>query len=406
MKEFNRLKSVALLKLYGLDRFYYNVAARLNIEQVPELEGKLEHVKGYTDGANIFLTPKWNEATEEERIQTLTHEVLHVISKHKQRTRGMKDHNESLMNVAADLSIADLQMELGQTPEIADIAKDVPDWKKYLNMDMFDIYNDLPPEAEQHDPGNPSMGDGEQGGQGQPDEDDSEGKDNEGDGNNTGSGSGMGQPTPEQEYEVDQAIQQAAVQADTEGYSTAASKAANRQVQAMQVKQIPWDQFLVATLAKLKSDLTSWARPNRRMMSQCYLPSRQQKEVFDVTVAMDVSGSVGETALNKIAAVAQDILTRYCTELHLLTFDDKIVDEWRLTRRDKLVDLQLNGYGGTYVQKVYDHLDKTKQIPKILVIATDGYIPETKDPGYPVIWLIVDNPTFKASYGRIIHLAT
>jgi len=219
-------------------------------------------------------------------------------------------------------------------------------------------------------------------------------------------GFSLPKPSPEAVFSVDKAIEQAAIQAENAGYSTAASRAANRLISTARSKPIRWDQYLTQVAARLKSDLFTWIRPNRRLMSQVYLPSRIKKPVFEATVAMDVSGSVGQGPLNQIGAIAQELLTRYVSKLHLITFDDKIVDEWDLTRRDKIVNLSLNGYGGTYVQKVYDHLKKTKRNPKLLIIATDGYVPDTKDPGYRVIWLIVDNPGFKSTYGTILHVNT
>lgn len=372
---------LALLELYKADRYLYNVAARLRIEK-GDIIPSMPEVRGYTDGVKIYFTEPWIKATQEERLTTLTHEVLHVISKHLVRIRNVPNINHMRMNVAADLSIMGQQLELNQKPPIAQI---IPDAKKYLNMDMFEIYELLSDEDGNSDLGHPQIGD----------------VNGEGD-----TPFDLAPASSEDEFDVDVAIQQAAVQAEAEGYSTAASRAANRQVNEMRAKPIRWDYYLAQVASRLKSELPTWARPNRRLMSQVYLPSRRNKEVFEATVAMDVSGSVGEQPLNQIAAITQEIITKYVDKMHLMTFDDKIVDEWHLSRKDKIVDLQLNGYGGTYVQKVYDHLKENKQKPKVLIIATDGYIPKTEDPGYKVIWLIVNNPKFQSPYGTVLHVNT
>lgn len=371
-------KGLALLELFKLDRYFYNVAARLKIElgdDLPQYPG----VRGYTNGVKIFFTTAWLEADQPTRLTTLTHEVLHVVSKHLIRIKGLSDINHMKMNVAADLSIMGQQLELGQKPPIQDI---VPDAKKYLNMDMFEIYNLLPDSAADQDLGHFEF--------------DPNGAD----------GDGIPMPTKQEEYDIDQAIQQAAVQAAADGYSTAASRAASRLVDEMRAKDIPWNLYLTQTASRLKSNLPTWRRPNRRLQSQVILPSRAKKVMFEATMAMDVSGSVGEVPLNQMCAIAQSILTRFATKLHLMTFDDKIVDEWDLTRRDKIVELELNGYGGTYVQVVIDHLKELKRVPKLLVIATDGHIPKTEDPGYRVVWLIVNNPSFTSTYGTVLHVNT
>jgi len=384
--QFKEYLGVALLELYKADRYLYNVAARVRIQPGPTIE-EMPEVPGYTDGVKIYFTPAWMASDREDRLNTLTHEVLHIISKHLVRIRNLPNIDHMRMNVAADLSIASQQIELGQNAVIVGL---VPNGEQYLGMDMFEIYKLLSPEDGQKDLGHPEVqcqaGD-------QPD-----------DGDTPNPGSGIPAPTKEEEADIDSAILQAAIQAEAEGYSTAASKAAARQIDLLRGDDIPWYRYLQEAATKLKSDMPTWARPNRRMASQVYLPSRVKKQQFEATMAMDVSGSVGQEALNKIASIAHDILTRYVDKFHLITFDDKIVDEWHLRRRDEIADLQLNGYGGTYVDIVYKHLEDNKCIPKLLIVATDGYIPDTENPGYKVIWLIVDNPTFTCDYGVVLHI--
>ena len=409
---FEKNLGLALLGLYSLDKYLYNVAARLVIKEGKEIPD-MPDVRGYTDGIRIYLTPAWMKADKQTRLTTLTHEVLHVVSKHIIRVKGIPDLDQSRMNVAADLSIMGQQLDLGQKPPIADI---IANAKQYRDKDMFDIYRDLTPEDGDNDLGHPEVS----GGGGAPSDDDDDDEESQGGGGSggqdgsedndedegSGSGESLEQPTQEEEFEIDQAIQQAAQQAESEGYSTAASRAASRAIDEARAEPIRWDRYLRMIASRMKSDVPTWVRPNRRMASQVYLPSKLTKKEYECTMAMDVSGSVGEVPLNKIGATAQDILTKYVRNLHLLTFDDKIVDEWDLTRRDKIVNLELNGYGGTYVQVVIDHLAKTKRTPKLLIIATDGYIPKTEDPGYPVIWLIVNNPLFQSDYGTILHIDT
>lgn len=380
--EFKETLGIALLGLYKLDKYFYNVAARLRIQDGEPIKG-MEEVRGYTDGVRIYLTPAWEAADQDIQLTTLTHEVLHVISKHLLRMKGLDKFNPMLMNVAADLSIAQQQVDLGQNPPIKEVVKD---WQKYIGKDMFEIYQMLiDDDSDAKDLGHPEF---------------------DFDTDSEEEVEGLSLPSESETFGIDQAIQAAAVQAESEGYSTAASKAASRQIDEMRTKPIRWDYYLRQVASRLKSDLPTWVRPNRRMMSQVYLPSKTNKEKYECTVAMDVSGSVGQQPLNQIASITQDILTKYVDSLHLMTFDDKIVDEFFLTRKDKLVDLSLNGYGGTIVQKVYDHLEETKKQPSLLIVATDGYIPKPPDPGYRVIWLIVNNPRFTIDYGTILHVNT
>jgi predicted metal-dependent peptidase len=369
-EEFTEQVGLALLGLYAVDKYLYNVAARVAIIPGDVVKG-MAACPGYTNGVTIFFPEPFMKLDQTTQLMVLTHEVLHIVCKHMVRIQPLVDFDMYRMNVAADLSIMGYQMQLGQKTYIEDL---VPDAMKYRDMDMFEIYDLLTPEDGKHDLGHPEI-----------DKD-------------------ILVPTDEEVFGVDRAIQQAGIQAEAEGYSTSLTRSATRHINKVRAKSIPWDRYLAKTVSNAKSELLCWARPNRRMFSQLYLPSRRTKEMFQATMAMDVSGSVGEDSLNQIAAVAQDLLTRYVTELHLMTFDDKIVDEWTLKRKDKLVELELNGWGGTYVQVVIDHLIEIKRKPKLLIIATDGKIPKTEDPGYPVIWLIVDNIRFTSTYGTVLHI--
>ncbi len=404
---------LALLNLYPLDRFIYNVAAQLDIISIPDLP-KYPGVRGCTNGASVFLTTSSDLADLPTQVTTLTHEVLHVILGHMVRLAGEKEYDPKLMNVAADLSLADIQIGLGQKPPITSI---VGDWRNYLGLDMFEIYNLLAPDKAKLDPGHPKpseipspeAGDssGDEGEDGDGGEDGDVGDADVGNADEEGTGkSFVEDPSAEEAFKIESVIQAAAMQAETGGYSSKLSKSAARIIDKVRAKEIPWDEHLTQIASRLKAPTPTWVRPNRRMMSLLYLPSWGKKEQYECSLAMDVSGSVGEEPLNQMCAIAQDILTRCLDTLHLITFDDKVLDEWDLNKHSPVHELGLNGYGGTNVTKVYEHLKNTFRIPKTLVIGTDGFVPQGKCPGYPVIWLIVDNKAFKPEYGIAIHVNT
>lgn len=367
----------ARMNIYIEDPHIFNLGSRLKTQYAPPLKSSPE-VRGYTNGANISLTPAWLAATEEEQTTTLAHEIGHVMMRHIARAGDLGGSVDmKKLNIAADLSLIPLQVRMGQTPVITTF---YPNWEDYGDMSMEDIYHKLVGDNDDsnYDPQHP-----------EPDEIEAD------------------QPSDEEVADVDSAINQAAMQAQQAGCTTAASIASGRLVNLTRAKKIPWDKYLQSVVSKTKTKGTTWSRPSRRLRSLgVIMPGKKKAKEFKVCMAVDVSGSVGEIALGKFMFTAHDVLTKYASQMHLITFDDKIVDEWHLTPKDPVTSLKMNGWGGTYPEKVYEHLKKIKSDHKLLVIATDGGLTVPPDPGYPVIWLITDNPGFTSPYGTVIHLDT
>lgn len=382
--------SIAKLHLHKLDSHLYNVSVRIAIVQGETIASDPK-VRGSTNGVSIFLTPAWEAASLEKQITTLTHEIGHVALLHIPRMKKLPQPvNTNIAGIAADLAL--LEMQVGFNQECP-IKKVYPDWQNYIGMSFEEIYHKLMEKEDQQ----PEYESGHEEPTTDEDEDGEEGE---------GSGTGLPEPTPEEWEELENQLGQAAQQAQASGCSTALSKASGRSVDDVRSPKIRWEQHLQKVLSSRVKARKSFKRPNKRLRHIARLPSREKGYEFLAVEAMDVSGSVGQKALNKFASIATDLLQNFVTDLHLMTFDDKIVDEWFLKSADKITDLKLNGCGGTYPSVIYDHLEQMKCKPHLLIITSDGYFSVPPDPGYPVIWLITDNTRFKPDYGKVIFIDT
>lgn len=372
--------SIAKLHLHKLDSHLYNVSVRLSITQGETIADN-PAIRGSTNGVSIYLTPAWEAATLEQQITTLTHEIGHVALLHIPRMRKLPvPVNSNISNIAADLALLEMQVGFGQECPIKQV---YPDWQKYSGMAFEEIYHKL-----------------------MENEDDQPEYESGHEEANTGEGEGMPEPTSEEWEELENQLGQAAQQAQASGCSTALSKASGRSVDDVRSPKIRWEQHLQKEVSSRVKAGRSYKRLNKRLRHISRLPARDKGYEFLAVEAMDVSGSVGQEALNKFASIATDLLQNFVTDLHLMTFDDKIVDEWFLKSADKITDLELNGCGGTYPEVIYDHLEKMKCKPHLLIITSDGYFTVPPDPGYPVIWLITDNTRFKPEYGKVIFIDT
>ena len=83
-------------------------------------------------------------------------------------------------------------------------------------------------------------------------------------------------------------------------------------------------------------------------------------------------------------------------------FDTSIRSTDRVHNLIELQRVKFSGRGGTLIEPVFNHINETK--PKFSIIFTDGEfgIPETKVKT-PILWIIYNNPTFKAPFGKVVH---
>ena len=370
--EFKEAIEIARLKLFDLDRYLYILSARLPVVEAEPLPED-PRVKGYTDGAKVYLTPAWLESKELEQVSTLIHEIGHIALNHIPRIKGLPSpHDHNTANIAADLALISLQHGAGVPAWITTF---YDGWMQYEGMSMEEIYKlileDMPEQLKHYKPHHPDI-----------------------------------EATEDEIEDTQIEVNQAGIQAASQGFSTDLSKAASRSIEEARAPKIPWNTLLQKELAKKKSSQTTWSRRNRRLLNVCggRFPAKRRDYDYRAVMAMDVSGSVGSKALNTFGAVATDILHTVATEVHLMTFDTEVVNEWHLTKGQKCHELDINGYRGTEVQVVYDHLEELKVKPHLLIIATDAYLSVPDDPGYPVIWLVSDNKSFKPPYGKVIFL--
>ena len=89
-------------------------------------------------------------------------------------------------------------------------------------------------------------------------------------------------------------------------------------------------------------------------------------------------------------------------KMSFLQWDTQVKQTDICTTKQELLNVKFAGWGGTDVDPTLQWAIDNK--PKVMLIFTDGYFYEpTIKPKCPIIWIIVGNPDFTASFGRVIH---
>ena len=168
--------------------------------------------------------------------------------------------------------------------------------------------------------------------------------------------------------------------------------------------QVDWRDVLSKFLEKARTDERSFARPNRRFVSQgMYLPVTSGEQVGDIVFCIDCSGSVSEHELNQYAAevrkVHEDIKP---TRLSVLYFDHQ-VSHIDMFGQDDEITIEPHGGGGTAFSPIFSTLNELEIEPVACIVLTDlcshdfGEAPE-----YPVLW--VSNHGTEAPFGEVVKV--
>lgn len=167
--------------------------------------------------------------------------------------------------------------------------------------------------------------------------------------------------------------------------------------------KLPWHLLLRRYLQTFNKNDYSMQRPNRRYLPKFYLPSLYSESLLDIAIAVDASGSVSDADFLRFVSETHAIIkSMKPSNISLLTFDTGIRSVNKVRSVQELMQVKFTGRGGTAISPVLEWANQNK--PQLLLVFTDGefrfYDLATKT---PVLWLIHNNPSFKAPFGKTIH---
>lgn len=317
-----------------------------------------------TDMKNIYYNPEFFAPLAGEVIEfVLGHEVLHIVFEH-----GLRLHSRDprLWNIACDYAINLILEDSGFTLHPQCLID-----RKYMGMSAEQIYEllqkSVPKRKKQ-----PSNGTGEDPRSGLPQDI-------------------LGQDVREPQVankdemsRVQRSIQQRVAQAATMAKMAGKLSATlERLVHEILNPVVPWPDVLREYMTRIIQDDENWSRRNRRY-GDVYLPARYSQKMGDVVIIGDVSGSIGQAELDRIAAEITCIAEMLRPEsIRVLWADTEVVKEEVFECGEPIV-LKPCGGGGTDMRVPLAHA--VQYDPQAVVLITDGYTPwPTTEPDYPLV---------------------
>lgn len=166
--------------------------------------------------------------------------------------------------------------------------------------------------------------------------------------------------------------------------------------------KLPWNRILQKYIQSFSKNDYTFKKPNRRFFPQHYLPSLYSENLINLTIAVDISGSVTDAEFHQMVTEIHSIFRMMKPELiSIIQFDTVIKSVTEVRSTKELMSIKFHGRGGTDIRPVIEWANTNK--PQLLLIFTDGGFKQRNETTkVNTIWLIHDNPVFTASYGKVI----
>ena len=357
-----------------------------------------------TNGKEIRWNPKFFMILPFETRQfVLAHEVWHIAFMHCNPEMRIR-YDPQIFNIAADHVINTMLLHDGFTDK--GIPFEICKEFKYHEWSVDKVYHDL----YENNPPPPS------GGSGHPDDPDDDG---------SPSDQGASGGTNPGKYPMADDIR------DTPGGTKGTDEIIKNVVSAVQaaklageagsipgnVEQIikeylhpilPWETLVQQWLNEKAQSDYSYARPNRRF-DDPILPSLVADNALEeLNWYIDVSGSISDQMIMRFFSEIKYVIETFLpVKVNIIQFDCDIQKITEIEAGDDFTELQVIGRGGTSLEPVHEHIQKTN--PTAAIIFSDMECSPMEYISTPILWAVFHAPGnkffgHKPTFGTVIDV--
>jgi predicted metal-dependent peptidase len=372
--------------------FFGNLATRMKLVDASEWLNTLA-----TDGRNFYYSNDFvNRLTAKEAEFGFAHEVLHNVFDHMGR-RDFRD--PQLSNIAADYAANQILKDerIGEVPNFIKIYQD----NKYRGWSYEQIYDDVEKTSIKIDMSQlGELLDEHLDGEGDGDSDgDDDGKD----------GKGRPKLSPEEKKAIRDEIKEAMVAAAQAAGAGKVPAGVRRMISDFTEPKMDWRQLLRMSIQSIFKSNFSFSRPNRKSQHcGAILPGMMNEETIDVSVAIDMSGSISDAMAKDFLSEVKGIMDEYKDfKLDIWCFDTEVYNYAQFTgdTADEVMDYQVKGGGGTAFEANWEFMKDNDIVPKKFIMFTDGYpCGSWGDEDYcDTLFIVHGNDSIIAPYGQTAY---
>jgi predicted metal-dependent peptidase len=347
--------------------FFGNIATRLRVKNCDDW-----CPTAATDGRHLYYNTQFFNALSNKEIEfVIAHEILHCIFDHIIRR---EDRDPQIYNIAADYVVNNtlVRDRVGQLPSIVPCFQDF----KYDGWSSEAVYDDLYEQAKEN--GKEFL---KQLGELLDEHVDWEEQDGEGPNNDNGEeGNGKGKRpsyTKDELKKIKDEIKEAMLQsASAAGAGNVPAEIA-RMIKDLTEPKMNWRELLRQQIqSTIKHDFT-FTRPNRKgWHTGAILPGQNYDETIDVAIALDMSGSIGDSQARDFLSEIKGIMDEYKDyNIKLWCFDTQVYNEQDFSADSgtDLLEYEIKGGGGTEFDCNWEYMKEQGYVPKKFIMFTDGY---------------------------------
>ena len=341
--------------------FFGNLATRMQLIDASEWCSTLA-----TDGRNFYYNNGFvHKLTPKEAEFGFGHEVLHNVFDHMGRREG---RDPTLSNIAADFAANQILKDerIGMFPSFMKCFQD----DKYRGKSYEEIYSELYDKAEKID----MSALGELLDEHLDDNEDGEGGE---DGDKEGKGKGRPKLSAEEKKAIRDEMKEAIVAAAQAAGAGRVPVGIQRMITDFTEPRMDWRQILRMQIQSIYKSNYSFNRPNRKSQHcGAILPGMMNEETIDVSVAIDMSGSISDTMAKDFISEVKGIMDEYKDfKLDLWCFDTEVYNYARFSgdNADDIMSYEVKGGGGTDFDANYEFMKREDINPKKFIMFTDGY---------------------------------
>jgi predicted metal-dependent peptidase len=356
--------------------FFGNLATRMQLINADEWCSTAA-----TDGQKFYYNSRFIMMLKPKEVEFLVgHEVLHVVYDHM----GRRDNRDpEIWNIADDYAVnADLKRH-----KVGQFITSVPCLyeQKYDGKAAEVIYDDLMKNAQKisiEDLLDQMIDDH---------------MDSEGDGEGDGEGEGKSKRpsmSPEERERVRQEVKQAIINAAQSAEAGQLPLGVERLIRQHTNPVMPWRELIQTNLTSAIRTDYSWMRPSRRgWHMDAIMPGMTPGEEIDVVVSIDMSGSISNKQAQQFLGEISGMMDAFDGyKIHVFCFDTEIYNpqDFNSENMDTIDTYEPMGGGGTDFNCIFTYLKDMGNVPKRLIVFTDGYpCGSWGDPDYcDTTWII------------------
>ena len=182
-----------------------------------------------------------------------------------------------------------------------------------------------------------------------------------------------------------------------------------RMIQSFTEPKMDWRQMLRMNIQSILKSNFSFSRPNRKSQHcGAVLPGMMNEETIDVSVCIDMSGSISDTMAKDFLSEVKGIMEEYKDfKLDLWCFDTEIYNYQKFTgdTAEDINDYKCMGGGGTDFEANWQFMKDNDINPKKFIMFTDGYpCGSWGDEEYcDTLFIVHGNDSIIAPFGQTAH---